>query len=187
MQQGRNALRQHRVSDTLYLASNALPYGTSSSAQKRHARASCVSASTSRHSSSQSHTSAMITAPMHAAHGHHAWCSSSSIVPCNSRSANSSRSHVQARVFDKIRDFVNSNSSGWAGQTEASSAGQQQSSSEEDADEDGADMVRIDMESTGGLGGTTEEVFGPLVSYQDPHDPAAHVDWLWQAAAVQAS
>jgi hypothetical protein len=90
-------------------------------------------------------------------------------------------------VFDKIRDFVNSNSSGWAGQTEASSAGQQQSSSEEDADEDGADMVRIDMESTGGLGGTTEEVFGPLVSYQDPHDPAAHVDWLWQAAAVQAS
>jgi hypothetical protein len=46
-------------------------------------------------------------------------------------------------------------------------------------------MVRIDMESTGGLGGTTEEVFGPLVSNQEPHDATAHVGLLWQTAAVQ--
>jgi hypothetical protein len=30
-------------------------------------------------------------------------------------------------------------------------------------DDDGAAMQPIDLESTGGLGGTSEEVFGPLV------------------------
>lgn len=36
-------------------------------------------------------------------------------------------------------------------------------------DDDGSDMVRMDAASSGGLGGTTEEVFGPLVSVGHDH------------------
>lgn len=180
MQEGRVALKQHIVPNSLFLASN----GTSSRAKQRLIQASCLSASMSSLSLSDLQTSAMATTSVHAAQCQHSW-GSSSVVTCNSRSSSSSRTqHVQARVFDKIRDFMNSSSSGWAGQPEASSAaGQQQSSSEEDVD-DGADMVRIDMESTGGLGGTTEEVFGPLVSNQEPLVATAHIGLLWQTAVV---
>jgi hypothetical protein len=53
-------------------------------------------------------------------------------------------------------------SSGWAGPPEGRPAAA--TAAAEEQDDDGAEMVRIDAETTGGLGGTTEEVLGPLVS-----------------------
>lgn len=66
---------------------------------------------------------------------------------------------MRAHVFDKIKDKLSGGSSGWAGPPEG-----QPAAAEEEQD-DGAEMVRIDAESEGGLGGTTEEVLGPLVSW----------------------
>jgi hypothetical protein len=56
--------------------------------------------------------------------------------------------------------MLNGNSSGWAGPPEglaetAAAAGS--------AGDEGAELVKIDVESRTGLGGTTEDVFGPLV------------------------
>jgi len=68
---------------------------------------------------------------------------------------------VRVHVFDKIRGMLSGNSAGWAGPPEGQPADGQYTG--EDAD-DGAEMVRIDGESQGGLGGTSEEVLGPLVS-----------------------
>lgn len=90
----------------------------------------------------------------------HSWCSSSS-----SRLFRSSRSaNMQVHVFDKIKDMLTGGASGWAGPPEGRPGAAAASSSEVDDFDDGAEMVRIDAESTGGLGGTTEEVLGPLVS-----------------------
>jgi hypothetical protein len=78
-------------------------------------------------------------------------------LSCNAHSA---RLPVQTNVFDKFRDLV----------SQFESEGQQQqqqgkaSDYELEADDDGAEMVRIDTDSRSGLGGTTESVFGPLVS-----------------------
>jgi hypothetical protein len=89
---------------------------------------------------------------------HSCWSSS----PLNSHSSGGSSSsnrsaRVRAHVFDKIRDMLSGNTPGWAGPPE----GEPQAA----AHDEGSDMVRIDAESSGGLGGTTEEVFGPLVSH----------------------
>lgn len=65
---------------------------------------------------------------------------------------------VDARVFDNLRNFVNKVTS-----SSSNSSSNRDSSSEQYAEEEGAEMVRIDTESSGGLGGTSEEVFGPLV------------------------
>lgn len=79
-------------------------------------------------------------------------------IPHHSWSDSGRAAHVRAHVFDKIKDMLSGGSSGWAGPPE----GQPAAAEEQD---DGAEMVRIDAESTGGLGGTTEEVLGPLVSW----------------------
>jgi hypothetical protein len=67
---------------------------------------------------------------------------------------------VQTKVFDKFRYLVSQFGPG--GQQQ-----QQQGQADyglEAEEDDGADMVRIDTDSRGGLGDTTENVFGPLVS-----------------------
>lgn len=70
---------------------------------------------------------------------------------------------VQTNVFDKFRDLVSQFGPG--GQQQQQEQQQQsQSGYGLEAEGDGADMVRIDTDSKGGLGGTTENVFGPLVS-----------------------
>ena len=63
---------------------------------------------------------------------------------------------VSTHVFDKIKDMLSGASSGWAGQPGTPNAAEEE--------DDGGELVRIDGDSRGGLGGTTEEVFGPLVS-----------------------
>lgn len=73
--------------------------------------------------------------------------------------------HVRVHVFDKIKDMLSGGSSGWAGPPEG------QSAAAEEEQDDVAEMVRIDAESTGGLGGTTEEVLGPLVSWGEHLQP----------------
>jgi hypothetical protein len=64
-------------------------------------------------------------------------------------------------VFDKFRDLVSQFGPGGQQQQQQLD---QAAGYELEADDDGAEMVRIDPDSKGGLGGTTENVFGPLVS-----------------------
>jgi hypothetical protein len=70
------------------------------------------------------------------------------------------RRNVQTNVFDKFRDLVSQFGSEGRQQQQQGKA----ASYEPEAEDDGADMVRIDTDSRGGLGSTTEDVFGPLVS-----------------------
>jgi hypothetical protein len=67
------------------------------------------------------------------------------------------RHDVHVCVFDKLRGMLGQ-------QQQSKQQQQQQQSSEEEGDDDqDAEMARIDPDSDGGLGGTTEDVFGPLV------------------------
>lgn len=61
------------------------------------------------------------------------------------------RKHATLHVFDKFRDFVH----------KYSGVSRPESNAQPDAEE-GAELVRIDTESSGGLGGTSDEVLGPL-------------------------
>lgn len=66
-------------------------------------------------------------------------------------------------VFDKFKDLFNANrftSQQGSRNDDLQSLGEQV----DNEFDDGAEMVRIDMDSTEGLGGTSEDAFGPLVS-----------------------
>jgi hypothetical protein len=82
-----------------------------------------------------------------------------------SYNTHSARRHVQTNVFDKFKDLVSQFGSEGQEQQQQGKAADYQP----EADADGAEMVRIDTDSRGGLGGTTESVFGPLV-----RKPAIH-------------
>jgi hypothetical protein len=89
---------------------------------------------------------------------------------CTSLSYNThlARRHIQTNVFDKFKDLVSQ--FGSEGQQQQQQQRQGKAADYElQADDDGAEMVRIDTDSRGGLGGTTESVFGPLV-----RKPAIH-------------
>lgn len=85
---------------------------------------------------------------------------------------------VQTNVIDKFRDLVSQFGPG--GQQQQQEQQQQsQAGYGLEAEDDGADMVRIDTDSSGGLGGTTENVFGPLVSELMLGNRHAHwLQWL---------
>lgn len=72
--------------------------------------------------------------------------------------AHSSSAHVRVAVFDKFKELVTQYSG-----KDGSSEGTDNSNTQAEQD---AEMVRIDTESSGGLGGTSEDVFGPLVGGQ---------------------
>ncbi|KAF8073213.1 hypothetical protein HT031_000874 [Scenedesmus sp. PABB004] len=76
------------------------------------------------------------------------------------------RRAVRARLFDRLRDFVAASSGGGAEERQRQQEQQQRGASAggelDGEEEEGAELVPIDTEGRGGLGGTSDGAFGPL-------------------------
>lgn len=94
--------------------------------------------------------------------------STSFLSPCPSvrlqRCHHSRSVRIQTGVFDKVRDILSGNSSGWAGPPEGRAEQAAAGGSAREEEDEGAELVKIDVEGRTGLGGTSEDAFGPLVS-----------------------
>ncbi len=102
---------------------------------------------------------ALLCAPHRSAHRQHRCCRQNTLLRSRQRAA------WRCAVFDKFKDALRA-AGDWQQQQrqQAERAGTAWEDDWEEAAEEGdPDMRQIDLESTGGLGGTTEDVFGPLV------------------------
>jgi hypothetical protein len=70
---------------------------------------------------------------------------------------------VQCRVFDKFKDILGGRKQQQASSSSSSVSWEHPEDQSMEEEEEGAEMVPLDLDSRGGLGGTSEDVLGPLV------------------------
>jgi hypothetical protein len=70
---------------------------------------------------------------------------------------------VQCRVFDKFKDMLGGKKQQQASSSSSSVSWEDPEDQNMQEEEEGAEMVPLDLDSRGGLGGTSENVLGPLV------------------------